>query len=547
MWHPASAAVLIVGVLSNCAAQSTQDVVSTSTGQVQGIELSTTTGRVRAFLGIPYAEPPTGDLRFRKPTPKRQWEGILNATSLPALCSQPVAQINKFLHIEATDKISEDCLYLNVFTPITNDTLKPVIVSIHGGGFSSGGISLGASDSSELSVRGDLVTVAIAYRLGAFGFLHLDIEDAPGNMGLYDQVMALRWVKENVQSFGGDPDKITLMGPSAGSVAVGVHILSPLSRGLFHRAIMQSGSPFSRAVRSTKDQASLRSSKLATALGCETSETAEKSLRGKEIIDCLRSKDTASILIATTNFSGGGVDAFFPVFGDELVPEEPEEALRQGHLNSVDLLGGVTEAEGDFLMYYIFNPIRNLSRAEGVTKGEVMFLLKMALVSSVPVDPNIVLDHYFADVEQNDSVKVLHAGADIFGHLQIVCPTLEFGKRLGLQNSSVYMYQFSHRPSYSDHPDWIRTTHGDDIPFSLGSMFKVVEEPSAADVEAADDLIQAISSFSHTGTPRITGQVPWPEYNEEGSYGDIGTKRFSYKKDLFKSECAFWNRIMPIN
>ncbi|CAN7938466.1 unnamed protein product, partial [Ixodes hexagonus] len=452
-------------------AKQTQDVVSTTTGQVQGIELPTTTGRVRAFLGIPYAEPPTRELRFRKPVPKRQWEGVLNATSLPAICPQLSAGFSKFLDIKPTEKISEDCLYLNVFTPVAADTLKPVVVYIHGGGFSSGGISLKATDSSELSVRGDLVTVAIAYRLGAFGFLCLNNEDAPGNMGLYDQVVALRWVKENIQFFGGDPDKITLMGTSAGSLAVGVHVLSPLSRGLFQRAVMQSGSPLPRAFWNTKDQATQLCSKLATALGCETSETSQPENQ-TEIIECLRSKDVASILIATKNFSGGGFQAFCPVLGDDLVPGPPEEALRNGRFNAVDLLAGITEAEGDLLLHFLFNPIRNLSRAEGVKKGEVMSLLKMVLTASVPVDTKVVLDRYFADVEQNDSVKALHAGADIFGHLQIVCPTLEFAKRLELPNNSVYMYQFSHRPSFSDHPDWIRTTHGDDIPFSLGSMFK---------------------------------------------------------------------------
>ncbi|CAN7938464.1 unnamed protein product [Ixodes hexagonus] len=546
MSSPAYAALLLGGIMSSCMAQLTQDVVSTTTGQVQGIELPTRTGRVRAFLGIPYAEPPTGELRFQKPVSKRQWEGVLNATSLPPLCSQLPARVNMFLHIKATDKTSENCLYLNVFTPVANDSLKPVVVYIHGGGFSSGGISLEATDSSELSVRGDLVAVAIAYRLGAFGFLSLASEDAPGNMGLYDQVTALRWVKGNIQVFGGDPDKVTLMGPSAGSLAVGVHILSPLSRGLFQRAIMQSGSPFSVALWNTRDQASLLSSKLSIALGCEASEKSQRE-NETELLECLRSKDVASILMATKHISGGGFEAFFPVFGDELVPEQPEEALRNGNINAVDLLAGITEAEGDFLLYLLFHPIRNLSRADGVTKGEVMFLLKMLLTSTVPVDANVVLDHYFADVEQNDSVKALHAGADIFGHLQIVCPTLEFTKRLEVQNNSVYTYQFSHKPSFSDHPDWIRTTHGDDIPFSLGSMFKLVDEPSQADVKAADNLLQAISSFSRTGIPTITGQVPWPRYNEERSYGDIATNSFTPKRDLKKSECAFWNEILRVN
>ncbi|KAH9368381.1 hypothetical protein HPB48_012689 [Haemaphysalis longicornis] len=148
-----------------------------------------------------------------------------------------------FQNTEA-DPMSEDCLFLNVFVPTRNDSeLMPILVYIHGGGFANGGISMKILDPPELAARGGLIVVVVAYRLGALGFLYMGVEDAPGNMGLYDQLLALHWVRDNARAFGGDADKVTIMGQSAGSISVGLHLISPKSGGLFRRAFMQSGKP----------------------------------------------------------------------------------------------------------------------------------------------------------------------------------------------------------------------------------------------------------------------------------------------------------------
>ncbi|KAL1418755.1 hypothetical protein MTO96_025784 [Rhipicephalus appendiculatus] len=198
-------------------------VLSTACGDVRGIIRTTTTGPVLAFLGIPFAEPPLGERRFKKPTPKKPWKGVLNASSLPPMCPQVPVRVNNHFEVKAADLFSEDCLFLNVFKPVRNhgSTLKRVVVFVHGGAFTFGGIYLKIFDASELAVRGDLVVVTIAYRLGPFGFLYLGTEEAPGNMGLYDQQLAMRWVRENARSFGGDPDVITAMGQSAGGHVAG--------------------------------------------------------------------------------------------------------------------------------------------------------------------------------------------------------------------------------------------------------------------------------------------------------------------------------------
>ncbi|CAN7938467.1 unnamed protein product [Ixodes hexagonus] len=496
------AASLIVFCLTQallaCASDTAPDIVSTKSGPIRGVSLRTTTGQLRAFLGIPYAEPPVGDLRFKKPVPKRPWDYVYNATSLPKMCSQPSIQLTKFFKVDASNSVSEDCLFLNVYVPSSNSSAIPVLVYIHGGAFTYGGISMNITDTSELSARGDLVTVAIAYRLGAFGFLKTDLEDAPGNMGLYDQLLAMRWVKDNIASFGGDPSKITLMGQSAGSISVGMHLMSPKSKALFHRVVMQSGSPFTRATVSDDEKAHNAARRLAQALQCET-ENQTLTSTPNEVLMCLRSKSASEIIDATESFSSGGLDAFFPLFGEAFLPNGPVTALKDGHLPALDVLGGVAEAEGDFFLYHFLRPYLNLSSTEEITTSQVKLYSRIYLTATVGGKIRPILNRYFADVDEDDGTRALQAAADIFGDLHFRCPTLDFAKGLQRLNNSVYMYQLSVKPSFGDWPKWARSTHGDDIFYSLGSMYKVADNYTKEDVKAADNLINVISTFTKTG------------------------------------------------
>ncbi|XP_049525759.1 acetylcholinesterase-like isoform X2 [Dermacentor silvarum] len=248
---------LVFLALSGVSCQGDSDLtVSTSTGRLRGVLVPTTAGPVRAFLGVPFAEPPIGSARFKKPQQKKPWNGVFDATAFPPMCPQLPIRFNNYYLVKNSDRISEDCLFINVFAPINRErSLKPVVVYIHGGFFSYGGISMKLHDASELSAREELVVVTIAYRLGAFGFLSVGTEDAPGNMGLHDQILALRWIKSNANAFGGDPDRVTIVGQSAGAFSVGIHLISPKSKGLFRRAIMQSGSPFTSTLVNRKEDA----------------------------------------------------------------------------------------------------------------------------------------------------------------------------------------------------------------------------------------------------------------------------------------------------
>ena len=231
------------------AKSSDETIVTISNGQVQGEirinELTET--EYRAFHAIPYANPPIGDLRFKPPEPfVDKWNEKYDASnsSRTPICPQ-IAEGN-FMNIDE-DQLDEDCLYLSVYAPKNNSfsSQLPVLVWIHGGSFDRG-IGMFPFHGPERLIEGDdIIMVSINYRVGILGFMSLGIPEIPGNMGLHDQVMALHWVQDNIAAFGGDPKSVTIMGESAGSWSAYYHIFSPLSKGLFHRIIGQSGTPMS--------------------------------------------------------------------------------------------------------------------------------------------------------------------------------------------------------------------------------------------------------------------------------------------------------------
>ncbi|CAD0198627.1 unnamed protein product [Chrysodeixis includens] len=215
--------------------------VTLKNGKLKGemIDLVTGDGEYYSFKGIPYAQPPIGQLRFKAPLPVKNWEGVRNATQHGSVCPQVEILSNIFV------PGNEDCLFINVYSPnIKPETLLPVIVFIHGGGYRSGSGN-DASYGPDFLVRKNMVAVTLNYRVDALGFLSLGTEDVPGNAGLKDQVLALKWVQNNIHVFGGDRNRVTIMGQSAGSASVALHVSSPMSKGLFQRAIAMSGAPIS--------------------------------------------------------------------------------------------------------------------------------------------------------------------------------------------------------------------------------------------------------------------------------------------------------------
>ncbi|MGW7594748.1 carboxylesterase/lipase family protein, partial [Streptomyces rubiginosohelvolus] len=297
----------------------------TAEGPVRGA----VAGAVRTFQGIPYAAPPTGERRWKKPRPVRPWSGTLDARTPGSACAQPADQ-----PISIAGGGGEDCLYLNVTTPAVRSARpRPVIVWIHGGSFAYGdGASYGAAKLA--AARQGAVVVTVNYRLGAFGFLSAPGLRAPANLGLLDQQAALRWVARNAGAFGGDPENVTLMGQSGGGYSVCAQMVSPGARGLFHKAILQSAGcvgpdgTFTRAEAEEQGEAVV-----AAALG--------GGAEAKDVDSRLRALSTADLVAASVS----GHDGFRPVVDGEVVPEAPARAIAAGRFARVPVLHGSTHDE----------------------------------------------------------------------------------------------------------------------------------------------------------------------------------------------------------
>ena len=322
-------------------------IIKLKNGLVRGkyveAKVGSTMKNVTFFEGIRYGKAE----RFSKPVPAESWDGIYDATSPKFICHQFGIVLPTSSQQNDTISESEDCLFLNIWKPEQYKS-GTVMVWIHGGGFEGGTIFTPFFDGRHIAAEGDVILVSINYRLGPLGFLYEESDsNAPGNVGLSDQVLALKWVYDNIESFGGDNKKITIFGDSAGSISVGALIISPLTKGLFQRAIMQSGAP-TETLTISREQSTLRTKSFADKVGCSTNETM------KSIVNCLRTKSVKLLQKATFNDFAMGTN-FWPIYGDEVMPVRHVEAMKSGQFNrDVDLMYGLCQDEGSMFVQGFF-------------------------------------------------------------------------------------------------------------------------------------------------------------------------------------------------
>ena len=314
-----------VGGLSDAKSDNGRPIVQTQSGTVQGLS----DAKSVKFLGIPYAKPPVGELRWANPVPPDPWSGVRDATQYGKICAQ--LQIpGDFSSVFSAASTDEDCLYLNVFAP-KNAQKRPVMVWIHGGGRSGGS---NEHDGSALVKEQNAVVVTINFRLGAFGSLVHPALDGGGTTTLYylrDQQFALQWVRDNIAKFGGDPNNVTIFGESRGGVDTLLHMISPTAKGLFHRAILQSGVSryFNRLVPLA--QAEERGKAFATAIGCPD-----------QSADCLRNASVDAILEA---YRLSSWDGLHPINDGHVITSSVSDAIRSGQFNRVPVLSVNTHDE----------------------------------------------------------------------------------------------------------------------------------------------------------------------------------------------------------
>lgn len=310
-------------------------VVHTPRGPVRGTLRETSAGPVRVFAGVPFAEAPRGPLRFAAPVPRAPWTEPLDCSGPQAAAPHRATELGKAIGM-ATDHQSEDCLTVSVWSPpVERKAALPVMVWIHGGGFEGGSAGNPVADGGELAARGEMVVVSLQYRLGVLGFLH--VEGAPENRGLLDQVAALEWVRENVAAFGGDPKKVTVAGSSAGGVSVALLLAMPKARGLFARAIVQSG--HTECLHPPETAKSIAADVLET-YGLEP-QGARAALEAMDVEAlCAKQREASSRLAKKI----AGV-VFQPVHDPAMFPEHPLTMVRKGSSAGVQLLVGTNQDE----------------------------------------------------------------------------------------------------------------------------------------------------------------------------------------------------------
>lgn len=461
--------------------------VKVSRGSLKGRTVEFRGAKVHQFLGIPFAEAPLNELRFKKPVPKEPWNGVINTDKWAPHCLQPI-----FMGLNDRHKFDEDCLVVNVF--VTDGALReasrggqearPVMVWIHGGGFNFGSANdPDHYDGTALAGFKDVVVVSINYRLGAFGFLKLPAAGITGNMGLWDQRLALKWVQENIKYFGGDPSKVTIFGESAGSFSVSAQVVSPQSKGLFKNAIMQSGAIYDldNWIGSDIDNQYLN------LIGCSSV---------KDITKCLSSYKFGSSKQADDL-------TFWPIYGDDFLPSRPEDLVKSRGVDpEINVLLGAVGNEGalmlmiqDPITFHPLNPI-NLTMAHG------KFILGKLFGKS---NIDFYAERYLNQLVADDSDGIRLAVTKALGDQILACPTFMFGYDLANSGSkNVFAYYQTQRPAQGLIPmaaasKWLPATHCDDIPMVFGHHLFYPEKFGIEDATLAHLMMDVWTSFARGG------------------------------------------------
>lgn len=518
--------------------------VKTRSGAIRGAEPTTDRLPLVPFLGIPYAEPPTGRLRFERPVPKARWAGIYNATKRSPYCIQAPQD-------PAAPNQSENCLYLNVWAPtegLVGGKKLPVMIWIHGGGLVWGSAMEMGYDASLLSVMGKVVVVSMNYRLGPFGFLYFG-QTWKSNLGFWDQRLAMKWVKQNIAAFGGDPRRITIFGESAGSWSVSAHLSSPFSRGLFQRAILQSGSSFSQLAQKCPSERLSVTEKFAADVGCRSSQDPRQWMR------CL--KRLPAEHLSNSFFKRPQVFPFFSsVYGDGFLPISTREALETRRFDqNVELLTGTVRDEGSFILPMFNRTLFDPMEPQPITRDQALNTLAATILPSDQAGLMVSLAdrYYFQNATTSDDIR--QRLVDVLGDFGLHCPTImqgwwtarwnadrQGGERMRQSAKPVYSYYLTHKPKMSPlcgNHTWMGVCHADDLPFVFGYPFAMKDQFTNEDRQLSKDVIRIWTQWAYSGTlPRLADGQEWPAYGlsngEERWLSEVNTYHVELNPDPTK-------------
>ena len=458
---------------------------------------------IQVYKGIPYAAPPVGALRWHAPQPSSPWEGVRKADTFAPGCIQQVAGsrppwTEEFMH---QGSVSEDCLYLNVWTAAEDaGERRPILVYIHGGGFNEGSGSVAVYDGEELAKKG-LVVVTVNYRLGALGFLaHPGLtaesgDNASGNFGLLDQVAALQWAKQNIAAFGGDPNNVTIAGQSAGAIAVYLLTVAPPARSLFHRAIVQSGPGGLASFGLSSTRTLVRPLSEAEADGAEFAKA-----KGTSSLQELRAMSVDDLTAGPA--SGGGPLRFGPVIDGYLIPDNVPAIYATGTPHDVPMLTGFNADEPSAFPGYgkmTAEAFRETARDRYGASAETFLALYPAATDEQ------------AGNAQKASQRDVAAVA--VGRLA--------AERAHTTKTDLYLYYFERGIPWPERPEF-DAFHTAEVPYFFNNL-RMLDRPwEPLDRQLADTMSSYWANFAASGNPNGAGLPEWPAYDDQ----DVRFMRF---------------------
>ncbi|PNF39410.1 Esterase FE4 [Cryptotermes secundus] len=537
----------LAGLLTTIITVLADDLVVLKHGSLKGHRLTSRKGReIFAFQGVPYAKPPVGELRFKPPQPAEPWTGVLDATKEAPVCVQ-----RGLFPSDVEVRGQEDCLYLNVYTPRipkSGSEAAPldVMVWVHGGGWFTGS---GNTDmyGPQYLLDKDIILVTMNYRLGLIGFLSTEDAECPGNNGMKDQVAALRWVRDNIAEFGGNPNSVTIFGESAGGSSTHFHMLSPASKGLFHRAISQSGTAVCAWALTPPGRPKLLAEQVADMFNCPTQSSSE-------LISCLRKQDSYKLYGAELLIPAERIFpiTFAPVIekqvgeGDEIfMSENPMKILLSGDLELVPWMVGVTSREGGLFPIFLFGP------DESKVKLEENSVITMLLEN--PEDKSLVKKvaqkaqkFYFGDK------RITYAPdsgiTDMITDLFFLVGTNSAARLHSKRGEQVYYYLFDYRGKNSFSTVGMNSTanygpvHLDDVLYLFPQDVIFRNSKLTAEDERMVETMTALwTNFARSGEPAPTWKpVSSPEVLD---YVRIAHDGLHHGQGLLKERSEFWETL----
>ncbi len=496
-------------------------LVETKSGKLQGIYED----GLFVFKGIPYAAPPTGNLRWMPPRPVKPWVGTRSAEKFGPICPQDTRPTPMPGRKPSEEPQSEDCLFVNVWTPAADNGKRAVMVWIHGGAFMNGSGSTPNNPGKTLPLRGGIVLVTLNYRLGTLGFLHLKQITggritSTGNEGFLDQIAALHWVHDNIAVFGGDPENVTVFGESSGAESLGALLAMPQSKGLFQKAILQSGASKSQPL----DRAVMVAERVVGKLG----------LTGKDV-DALMAIPPQALITAPRELAASGTPGVSagnlgPVLDGEVLKEVPLDAFERGSAKDITVLAGSNLEEGKLFALMAGRDIEKMNEADMVKRVQRLMLEQYAAG---------LIEKYRSALAKRDlPVTPYEIYAAIQGDQHFRMPNIrlcQFQEKLGKPSYGYVFTWKSAAPGFG-------ACHALDVGFVFGNLNEEFHGCGPGAQKLAENMQDAWLAFAKTGDPSSPGLGKWPRYGKDRKMMVLGADSH-VEAAPYEEERAAWDGI----